>query len=169
MKEYKIIHLSDTHFSRKLNPSHVDDKEDALKPNEFSHLRSSEFFKNYLRQLSQSKISAELFLCVTGDLTDAYSPSGFSEARKFLSDASEILKISPKRVIISPGNHDMQRTLKIDRVWEAFRKETEAFTTPFSNEPFFKNDDILIFPFSSSFSHFRGISEEGKFFPSVRP
>ena len=102
-----IIHLSDLHYKSK----------------SFEKFTESRIIEKLCKSLSQipDKIDLVIF---TGDLVNrGISNEDFKEAREFFLDrVSESLNISTNDIIICPGNHDVDRTKRLESL-ELFFKD----------------------------------------------
>jgi|SRR6185369_11380474 len=150
MSKIKIIHLTDLHFPDPINAVSVDDKKKILKAEDHVGFGTMDLFKRYLRELSKID-DMKICLLVTGDLTHQGDVAGFQQAREFLIECSEILRIERSNVIIAPGNHDITRVSDSDGQWLSFLEATDDFCTPFNTSKYFQiPGELIIFPFSSA-------------------
>lgn len=93
--KYRWLHLSDLHsYCMKIRTKVMRD----LLIDEIEELNNEEKFS---------------FLIITGDLSD--KNKGYDEAIKFISDVMQRINISPDKVFIVPGNHDLDRNIPEDR------------------------------------------------------
>ena len=73
------------------------------------------------------------------------------EACEFLKECATILKIPTTSIIITPGNHDIIRTVEKDKQWDLFEKYTKEFCTPLNKNSFYMmlENKLIIFPLNS--------------------
>ena len=86
----KILHLSDLHISS---------NEDL----NYTTLR-----KGILKYLRENQVRIDL-VAFTGDIVDRNDVTAFSKAREFFQELLEICGLTSERLLIVPGNHDMER------------------------------------------------------------
>ena len=103
-KSITILHLSDTQFGRnhrfgRLDLPPPDDQFDSL----FVRLRDD------LDMLKKDYSLQPDLLIATGDLAEWGKPTEFADVRELLIKLSEHLKLPRRRIVIVPGNHDINR------------------------------------------------------------
>jgi 3',5'-cyclic AMP phosphodiesterase CpdA len=136
-----IVHLSDTQFGRnhrfgRLSPSAPDDSFDSL----VGRLQED------LEKLKKDEGLSPDLLAVTGDLAEMGRKSEFENVLQFLDRLTERLELGRERVLLVPGNHDINRSL-----CEAYFKECEGHEeTPL--EPYWRKFQ----PYASFFQSFYG-------------
>ncbi len=96
----RILHLSDLHLSRGRNV------QDILQP-----------LESDLREMGVNKLD---YVVVTGDLAEKCDPIGFDLASEFLGILIKEFDLNGSRIILVPGNHDLDRNrnvydLELDR------------------------------------------------------
>ena len=96
MTKLVLVHLSDFHLKNKSDISEdstlrflLRDLQDVLKP------------------FNEDKASNKIFVCISGDLTYQGLPEEFDLVSDFINDIKNDLK--PEKVILAPGNHDLNR------------------------------------------------------------
>ena len=90
-ESYQILHLSDLHFLE------GDDPNTVIQP-----------LLTDLRQFLPID-----YLVVSGDLADKANPKGFEYAEKFLASLLGELHLTSERVILTPGNHDVDESVEV--------------------------------------------------------
>jgi len=123
MEYFNILHITDLHFGQEYsyeNTSDIKDKtlSETIK-NNFNDRWQSIFFDSISRWQNQNeKIE---FIAFTGDLAQSGNITQ-EERRKrielglvFLIELCKKLSLSLDRLIISPGNHDLDRNNKLDQ------------------------------------------------------
>jgi 3',5'-cyclic AMP phosphodiesterase CpdA len=122
-----IVHLSDPQFGRnhrfgRLSPSAPDDSFDSL----VGRLQED------LEKLQEDEGLTPDLLAVTGDLAEWGKKGEFEDVLQFLHRLAAVLGLGRERVLLVPGNHDINRKL-----CEAYFNECEAEeTTP--SEPYWR-------------------------------
>lgn len=98
----KILHLSDLHFGY--------DKDDTMKS-----IRS-----NLFRSLKKSirNVCIDL-LMITGDITWQCKEDGYAEAEKWITDFLKEINLSNNKVLVCPGNHDLDHGKCIDMEYQS--------------------------------------------------
>lgn len=65
-------------------------------------------------------------VCFTGDLADRGQRDEYQCAGEFLSQTLQYLGLPPSRLVVVPGNHDIDRSLEID-AWHTIRRNIHRF------------------------------------------
>lgn len=103
----RILHLSDLHLKAS---DHV---EEALQP--------------LLIDLKENqKLDRVDYLVVSGDLADRASPAGFEKAEEFLVRLLGELSLTAERVVMTPGNHDVDYGVEVFGLVRAGTPPTNA-------------------------------------------
>lgn len=102
--EFRILHLSDLHFT---GPEAVQ--------NHFNRLRSD--LKG--GDLNCSTIDA---LIISGDIADKCCSDGYAAALEFIRKAIAELNIPKEGVLLTPGNHDLDRTIS-ENAYKSVRRD----------------------------------------------
>ena len=129
-----ILHLTDIHLGPNQDVDDIKEK-GVLKPTD---IRSRyDLYKNTLKSLAKEFKSESKkldYLIISGDLTIGNNEDGY----KLLEGLMEALgeqRPKPKKIIIVPGNHDVQRGLKIDdsKRYKLFKKYVidKGYTVPY--------------------------------------
>jgi WD40 repeat protein/3',5'-cyclic AMP phosphodiesterase CpdA len=63
-----------------------------------------------LRELGEGQGVEPALVVVSGDLSDHGLPSEFEQARRFLEELRGLLGLPARRLVVVPGNHDVNRT-----------------------------------------------------------
>lgn len=103
-----IIHLSDIHFGSRIDPNGKRAWTHRFYDGEYSRTLSDHLiteFSSPRRHFTQEH--QRFYLVVSGDLTYTASTEEFRQAQQFLEDVCAGLDIPKERVIIAPGNHDV--------------------------------------------------------------
>jgi 3',5'-cyclic AMP phosphodiesterase CpdA len=111
-----IVHLSDTQFGRhhrfgRLSPTAPDDSFDSL----VGRLQQD------LENLRKTEGLTPDLLAVTGDLAESGMKREFDDVLRFLHRMEAVLGLGRQRVLIIPGNHDINR-----KACEAYFNQCEA-------------------------------------------
>lgn len=151
VSKIKILHLSDLHFSAHTKTKEVDDKESILSPKE---KRGYSVFDNFVRHIKRSTNYNEfekIFLVISGDLTASGDPTGLTDAKKFIEDCVEALKIPNDHVVLVPGNHDLTHAESSSDQIKNFKDISSEFCNPFSAKPYAEvKDQFLIYTLNSN-------------------
>ncbi len=104
-----IIHISDLHIYRK---SLYEEKYDL----DFHFHTETEdndidSFNSQLKKLIDTFDSKNIFLVITGDISNSGEEDEFEKAEEFLEDLFQKLQIDKNKVLIVPGDHDINRSL----------------------------------------------------------
>lgn len=155
----KILHISDLHIS-----SHIDS--DGKKVESFhswittdpKDTNSENFVQEFCKYVKSKTSDAELFLIVTGDITDRGHPYEFTKAREVLTYILKELSIPLTHLLLIPGDHDINRS-DIERAhqdgvadnltkepFEYQKEKLERFSTFYheiTNETFSGNNTLV--------------------------
>ncbi|MBI4819053.1 MAG: metallophosphoesterase [Deltaproteobacteria bacterium] len=104
-KSLTILHISDPQFGRRHRFGKAAPGPDAGWDSLSARLRT-----DLEGLLAPERQSIDLIV-VTGDLTETGRASEFSEFRSFIDDLRNSLRLDRSRVLVVPGNHDVNRAL----------------------------------------------------------
>ena len=93
----RILHLSDLHISS---------KEDS----NYQILR-----RNIIKHISENNVKVDI-IAFTGDIIDRDDETAFSQSIEFFKELLKICNLSEDRLVIVPGNHDMERNEVINNM-----------------------------------------------------
>lgn len=104
-----ILHISDLHVSL--------DKVlggQSIVPNSYLTTKSdmgecTQFIDKFIKTVSEEVKTAEIYLLVTGDITNAAEKKEFAFALIYLKRIIEKLNIITDRILLIPGDHDLNR------------------------------------------------------------
>jgi WD40 repeat protein/3',5'-cyclic AMP phosphodiesterase CpdA len=99
-----LLHVSDLQFG----PNHRFARRDPLDP-EFSFDTLLQRLCDDLVGLKKEHDLAPQLVVASGDLTEQGMPTEFSQARHFLEGLTKFLELGRDRVVLVPGNHDVNR------------------------------------------------------------
>jgi len=103
-----VIHLSDIHFGTRLDKDGNSVCMHRFKDGDYSLPLFQHMQNEFTEENSYFKFEpSRIVLVVSGDLTYTATLSEFEEANNFLESFCRDLGISKERVVISPGNHDV--------------------------------------------------------------
>ncbi|SDE84985.1 metallophosphoesterase [Cellulophaga baltica] len=128
-----ILHISDFHVS-------LDKKLKDERVNSDSFLRaskeglSSQYIDKFIQKVKQEFNSKNIYLLVTGDITDCGAELEFNYAKTYLENIITELNIKKECVLLIPGDHDIHR-----RDIEDFIYSKEDYTKEEINKAKFKN------------------------------
>lgn len=120
----KILHLSDLHIS-------------SSEDNNYQLLR-----KNIIKYIEDHKIKVDI-IAFTGDVINRNDKAAFSQAMEFFNELLATCELTVDRLLIVPGNHDMDRNENIERLldteeiksdqylktgWKYLRMRMDAYT-----------------------------------------
>ncbi|WP_027395420.1 metallophosphoesterase [Aquimarina latercula] len=103
-----ILHISDFHVS-------LDKKLKEERVNSDSFLRASkeglslQYIDKFIQKVKQEFSSKNIYLLVTGDITDCGAELEFNYAKTYLENIITELKIKKECVLLIPGDHDINR------------------------------------------------------------
>lgn len=120
-----ILHLSDLQFGKSTDA--------------FPSLQGSLLVDDLAKLKSATPLHPQLIV-VSGDLSRSGSPKEFENARHFLERLTTLLKLTPDRVVLVPGNHDVNR-MACQAYFNACSANDEKPVPPFS--PKWKNYDDM--------------------------
>jgi 3',5'-cyclic AMP phosphodiesterase CpdA len=133
----RLLHISDLHF--RSVPTLHDAPDFKVAPRELEDLLvTPDRAETFIR------MAEELFrgnppdaIVVSGDIVDkggadrpANGPGEFSRATKFLMDLAENLQLDPAKVLVVPGNHDIDWTTEGPERFANYLSAVESFTSP---------------------------------------
>lgn len=131
MKTTTILHITDLHFSslREETPSVVRDGEisDEFR-REIGGLDIwNRFITDARRLLTNTQIDV---IACTGDLGSDGKEENLALGIKYLIKLAKDLEVPPQHVVVSPGNHDLKRKVRIGEELNEFCNQckTEGFT-----------------------------------------
>lgn len=107
-KKVTLLHLSDLQFGR--HHTNLGDREPLYK-DERSY---GDELAKLQADVSRVKIAYDIspdFIVITGDIAEWSLKSEYQKANKFLLGIADICKIPRRRVLMVPGNHDINRDL----------------------------------------------------------
>ena len=104
----KILHLSDLHISSNEDSNYIT-------------LR-----KGILKYLQENQIKIDL-VAFTGDIIDKNDVAAFSKAREFFQELLEISGLTSERLLIVPGNHDMERSEMLRNILDPEKIKTDEY------------------------------------------
>lgn len=128
-----ILHISDFHVS-------LDKKLKEERVNSDSYLRASkeglslQYIDKFIQKVKQEFNSKNIYLLVTGDITDCGAELEFNYAKTYLENIITELNIKKECVLLIPGDHDIHR-----RDIEDFIYSKEVYTEEEINKAKFKN------------------------------
>lgn len=132
-----ILHISDFHVSldKKLKEEHV---------NSDSFLRASkeelsqQFIDKFIQKVKHEFSSKNIYLLVTGDITDCGAELEFNYVKIYLENIITELNIKKECILLIPGDHDIHR-----RDIEDFIYSKEDYTEEERNKAKFKNFSVF--------------------------
>lgn len=112
-----IIHLSDVHFGTRPGSDGKPVKMHRFYDGDYSETLATHLIKEFTSSRRHFILDGRpVYLIVSGDLTYTATPDEFNEAKQFLQDLCDSLRIPKDRVALCPGNHDVNWALsKIDK------------------------------------------------------
>ena len=104
-----ILHLADIHFGAEKTPA----KHNSPEINDTNLAKRTNVLDGLVKQLKSSYQDQPLWkpnvVVISGDIGWKGNKSDYEQAQKWLSLLLDILNLSPKELILSPGNHDIDR------------------------------------------------------------
>lgn len=145
MKSVKFLHISDLHRGGAPYDDVVGDYKDHSVSSIFAGTLTASMesdFVNAIKQWQYSHGKIDAIVC-SGDLGDKGDIVKVKEGVSFISFLQKNLGICEDNVLICPGNHDADRSLPEEKVFDGFSKALSEFG--FTNHlldttPFFIND-----------------------------
>lgn len=104
---FKILHLSDMHIA-----SNEDSNHKMLRNN----------LVNYIKGIGD--IDA---IIITGDIVDRYDKKAFSVGKDFVGEILDATGLEKDRVLIVPGNHDMERSYAVEKILDESELRKDGF------------------------------------------
>lgn len=145
MKNLNILHISDLHF---MNEEHCNrNKDDNPKSQKDSQIISNNLLKELTYKDPKDCFYQNIFglfeneifdlIACTGDLGYKNDPKTIKKGASYIGKLAERLNVSRKHVIISPGNHDLNREAVNGKEFEVFINvcSEEKFTFPNIKSP----------------------------------
>jgi len=109
-----ILHLSDLHFGYDIDKHAKDERKNAL--------------DSLISIISNQDLDWKpTIICITGDIAMSASSQDYIEAKEWLSDLLKESDLTPKQLIICPGNHDVQRKISEGIGWPKDNIEADRF------------------------------------------
>lgn len=129
-----ILHISDLHISldKELREERLNEDSYLRIPN--NKEKSELFIQEFINRVKEEFPNSQIYLIVTGDITDRGAGIEFNYATKFLSKIIKDLNINKDNVLIIPGDHDVSR-----KDIESLEYSKENFTQIELNKEKFKN------------------------------
>lgn len=151
-----IIHISDLHVTSHLDPDGIQIKSElnSYFNTNLSDETGNSFLQSITDFISKSYSNTELFLIISGDITEAGKKDEFTEASIIIKQFIETLRIDKNNILIVPGDHDVNRIdcslaldISTDKNKKAFDFHKEKFEkfTDFYNE-LYSNEQIVFDP-----------------------
>lgn len=151
-----IIHISDLHVTSHLDPDGIQIKSElnSYFNTNLSDETGNSFLQSITDFISKSYSDTELFLIISGDITEAGKKDEFTEASIIIKQFIETLRIDKNNILIVPGDHDVNRIdcslaldISTDKNKKAFDFHKEKFEkfTDFYNE-LYSNEQIVFDP-----------------------
>lgn len=106
----RILHLSDLHISSK------EDKD-------YQMLRN-----NIIKYIKENNVEIDV-IAFTGDIIDRNDIEAYSRAIAFFDELLVVCNLSKDRLLIVPGNHDMERSPVIDGMLDIEKIKSERYIT----------------------------------------
>lgn len=145
MKKLNILHISDLHFKQ-------DGSFDTIKDINKKDQKSLEIISKTLKKETTYKDSKDCFfvnvfglfgnekfdlIACTGDLGYQNLPGSIEKGAHYIGKLADILEVSRENVIITPGNHDLDRDAENGKEFEKFTQicSSKQFTFPKIMEP----------------------------------
>lgn len=112
MKTLTILHITDIHFGDRTSDSRAHFKDEQVKENIGSVFKNNSWIDSFKRKLvewqKRETVSIDL-IAFTGDLCYCGNATKMEEGIFFLCQVCEILELPLDKLIIAPGNHDLDR------------------------------------------------------------
>ena len=134
-----LIHLSDLHFGwRRDEKGKQIDMHRFSRNDEYSQSLSQHIINEFSSRRAHFNYNSERFyILITGDLTYNGTDEEFNIVRTFLNEISVGLDIDKERIILVPGNHDINWNLARDNIKNRFDNYI-AFLVSFYGEEIFR-------------------------------
>lgn len=129
-----LLHLSDLHFGQKVsspNDGYLTSKSGAksLANQIFTQLNSKDV---------KQRIEPVSLIIISGDITDSAEPNQYGYAKEFIQELGSKLNLTSEKILIVPGNHDVDWNAKTNddkfasfaQFYEGTFKETWNPATP---------------------------------------
>src|SRR5690554_6075815 len=106
-----IIHISDLHVTSHLDPDGIPIKSEinSYFNTNLSDETGNSFLQSITDFIGKTYLDTELFLIVTGDITEAGKKDEFTEASRIIKQFIEALSIDKNKILLVPGDHDVNR------------------------------------------------------------
>lgn len=145
--KYRIIHISDLHFSGQADPSRIDDKSRIIDRTSVPNYSSIEVFLDNIHKFRLT--DGKVILAITGDICSCCSQEGFGKAKEFVGKCVDRLNITNRQVVVCPGNHDIAERVDPTEQIAQFKYSMERYCNPFNQVQFLVEGDCLLYPFRS--------------------
>lgn len=114
--ELRILHLSDMHF--------------ASSEDETSAELRKAYIRSFCKQLTGLCQEAPVdYIFITGDIGWSAQKGDYTMASEFICKLLQICGLTPDRLFLCPGNHDVQRSLVEDLHYPTSQKEADQHLT----------------------------------------
>lgn len=154
-----IIHISDLHVTNHLDPNGDQKKKEI---NSYFNTDSNDetgntYLQAIIQHIKNEFSDNELYLLVTGDISDSAKKNEFTEAERILNTFTNSLNIKKDQVLLVPGDHDVNwndctiafennnEKKAYEYHYEKFEKFTNFYNNFYSNEQNQFNPEKAIF------------------------
>jgi len=103
-----LLHLSDLHFGSFFNENKKENRSSHRFDEGYSRKKLSSYISKQIDDLKIERGSSEgIYLVISGDIVNQGKDSEFEDARIFIEEVVEETELSRNKIIIVPGNHDI--------------------------------------------------------------
>jgi len=155
VKKYNIFHISDLHFGSKHAKTYIDGADIQLGTDTYIDEPISE---QIFKELPENKnMRASTIVICSGDLATFDQPNDFRDALIFLNRFKKKYDISPEKILLVPGNHDVfwkeYKPTDDSAMLNLFRNKFRNFRNPLRKKDgpcyYFRKHRLLIYLLNS--------------------
>ena len=121
MKRINILHLTDFHFGLSSDGSSGESSKKVLGPDFVNEIRDYNIRNRFLVFIRRQALNNPIHvIAFTGDLGLGTTKDTLVLGVEYLEQLAKGINVSPEHVIVSPGNHDLDRMASDDNELDEF-------------------------------------------------
>jgi len=127
MKQIGVLHVSDFHFGSPKKGEIGDKKSGNIKEGFAEKVIHSNSLECFHRQLGQlvPKNEVDVIIC-TGDVGNYGDAESICDGLDYLAKLARVLDVDSSNVIVTPGNHDLDRNAIVQNAFDTFINKCES-------------------------------------------